>query len=96
MGLHLTRMVKYQVQKCYSSVIAGAAILALDKIKRTGTDKVLPLCELVNWVKVQVERNQKRRAGLEGSQHTRTQLRFVLVLNQLHQLNSQRRLTTHD
>ena len=79
MGLHVTRTVKYQVQKCYSSVIAGVAILALDKIERTGTDKVLPLCELVNWVKVQVERNQKRRAGLEGSQHTRTQLRFVLV-----------------
>ena len=75
----MTRMVKYQVQKCYSSVIAGVAILALDKIKRTGTDKVLPLCELVNWVKVQVERNQKLRAGLEGSRHTRTQLRFVLV-----------------
>ena len=73
----MTRMVKYQVQKCYGSVIAGVAILALDKIKRTGTDRVLMLCEL--WVKVQVERNQKRRAGLEGSQHTRTQLRFVLV-----------------
>ena len=28
----MTRMVKYQVQKCYGSVIAGVAILALDKI----------------------------------------------------------------
>ena len=68
-------MVKYQVQKCYSSVIAGVAILALDKIKRTGTDKVLPLCELVNWVKVTIEWSLELKAGSES---TRTRLTFEL------------------
>ena len=83
MGLHVTRMVKYQVQKCYSSVIAGVAILALDKIKRTGTDKVLPLCELVNWVKVQDERNPTLRAALEGSRHTRQDSDLDSIITQL-------------
>jgi len=63
----VTRMVKYQVQKCYSSVIAGVAILALDKIKRTGTDRVLPLCELVNGVKVTIEWSLELEAGSEST-----------------------------
>ena len=64
--------------KCYSSVIAGVAILALDKIKRTGTDKVLPLCELVNWVKVTIEWSLELKAGSES---TRTRPRFELKTN---------------